>query len=258
MPHVTPIPALRDNYIWAIEGTHADSRAVALVDPGEPDAILAWLARQHARPVAILLTHHHHDHTGALPALLQAWSMPVHGPRREGITGVTHPVGEADRVQVPELGLSFEVLETPGHTRGHVCYHGHGCLFAGDTLFACGCGRLFEGSAEEMHASLRRLAALPAETELYCGHEYTLANIAFAREVEPDNPALETYHARARAHREAGLPSLPTRIAEERAVNPFLRCHEASVRMAIARHDGLPLASGSAAFARLRCWKDIF
>lgn len=255
---ITPVPTFRDNYIWVIQAPQVNEGAVVLVDPGEPEAILAWLARHDALPVAILITHHHGDHTGALAALGKVWSTPVYGPKHEQIPQVSHPVTDMDQVVVPELGLSFQVLETPGHTRGHVCYYGHGCLFSGDTLFACGCGRLFEGSAQEMHASLQRLAALPPDTQLYCAHEYTLPNIGFAQEVEPDNPALEAYYVRARARRKAGLPTLSTTLGEERAVNPFLRCEESSVCAAIANNDGLPMAYGSAAFARLRRWKDDF
>lgn len=258
MLHITPVPAFRDNYIWAIQSSDPDNRSVVLVDPGEPDAILAWLAGHDARPVAVLITHHHNDHTGALPALARYGPMPVYGPHKEAIAGVTHPVGEGDRVDIPELGLGFRVLETPGHTRGHVCYLGQGWLFSGDTLFSCGCGRLFEGSAGQMYASLQRLARLPPETRVYCAHEYTLPNIGFAREVEPGNTALEAYYRQARALRKSGLPTLPSSIGQELAINPFLRCQETAVCVAISQHDGLPLETGNAAFARLRRWKDSF
>lgn len=258
MLHVTPVPAFRDNYIWAIQDSEPNNRSVVLVDPGEPSAILAWLADHDARPVAVLVTHHHNDHTGALPALTRYGPIPVYGPKRENIAGVTHPVGEQCRVAIPELGITFDVLETPGHTRGHVCYYGQGWLFAGDTLFSCGCGRLFEGSAEQMYDSLQRLARLPPDTRLYCAHEYTLPNIGFAREAEPDNTALEEHYRQARALRKAGLPTLPSSIGLELAINPFLRCHETTVSVAISQHDGLPQQAGSAAFARLRRWKDSY
>jgi hydroxyacylglutathione hydrolase len=258
MLHVTAVPAFRDNYIWAIHDQRRSDRVVMLVDPGEPDAILSWLEDQGARPAGILITHHHNDHTGAVPALSQRWAIPVYGPKKESIPGVTHPVGEGDRVDIPELGLSFLVMETPGHTQGHVCYFGHGWLFSGDTLFSCGCGRLFEGSAEEMHASLQRLAQLPPETLVYCAHEYTLPNIGFAKEVEEGNQALAARHLRARQQRKSGQPTLPTSIGQELATNPFLRCHVPAVRVAISHHCGVTVNTPIEAFSRLRQWKDSY
>lgn len=258
MLRVTPVPAFRDNYIWAIHDDRAADHAAVLVDPGEPEAILAWLQREHARPVAILVTHHHADHTGALPALARRWAMPVWGPRGEAIAGVTRPVGEGEHVTIPELGLDFQVLETPGHTLGHVCYLGQGWLFSGDTLFSCGCGRLFEGTAAQMHQSLNRLAELPGDTQVYCAHEYTLANIGFALEVEVDNPDLAQRHLQARTARKAGHPTLPTTIGLERRCNPFLRCHLPQVRDAIAQQAGTAPPTPVAAFAALRQWKDQY
>ncbi len=258
MPQITPVPAFRDNYIWAIHARHGTEHRAVLVDPGEPDAILSWLDSRDARPVAVLITHHHQDHTGALPALAQRWTVPVFGPKKENIPGVSHPVAEGNTVNIPELDLAFGVLETPGHTRGHVCYYGHGWLFCGDTLFSCGCGRLFEGSAEDMHASLQRLAGLPGDTLVFCAHEYTLPNIGFAREVENGNPALEAWHQQARQLRKAGLPTLPSSIGRELATNPFLRCHVAGVRDAIAQHAGTSMNTPLAAFAALRQWKDQY
>lgn len=258
MVQVTPVPAFRDNYIWVIHTRQGQERLAVLVDPGEPDVILSWLESQHARPVAVLVTHHHQDHTGALPALARRWSIPVYGPELEAIPGVTDPVREGSEVRIPELGLAFRVLATPGHTRGHVCFFGHGWLFSGDTLFTCGCGRLFEGSAGEMHASLQRLAGLPPDTRVFCAHEYTLPNIGFAREVEAGNPALEARYREARQLRKAGHPTLPSTLAQELATNPFLRCHVPGVRVALAHHAGLPIDTDVEAFARLRQWKDNF
>lgn len=253
---ITPVPAFRDNYIWVIHGRVGADHLAVVVDPGEPEAILSWLESQGVTPVAALVTHHHSDHTGALPALAARWPMPVFGPAREAIPGVTQAVGEGDRVDIPRLGLAFSVMETPGHTRGHVCYLGHGCLFSGDTLFSCGCGRLFEGSAAEMHASLQRLARLPPDTLVYCAHEYTLPNIAFAMEVEEDNPDLAARHEEARRLRKSGLATLPVCMGRELATNPFLRCHVPGVRVAIAQHEGMPANTDEEAFACLRRWKD--
>lgn len=255
---ITPVPAFRDNYIWAIHTRRGGDHLAVLVDPGEPEAILAWLEGQNAKPVAILITHHHKDHTGALPALTRRWPVPVFGPAKEDIPGITHAVADGDQVAIPELGLELRVLETPGHTRGHVCYVGHGWLFSGDTLFSCGCGRLFEGSAEEMHGSLQRLAGLPPETLVYCAHEYTLPNIGFAREVEPGNPALELRYQEARRLRKAGHPTLPSTIAQELTANPFLRCHLPRVRVAIAQHSEIVPNTDGEAFSLLRQWKDDY
>jgi len=255
---ISPVPAFRDNYIWAIHHHRLEEDAVVLVDPGEPDAILAWLKETQTRPVAILVTHHHGDHTGALAALKDRWEMPVYGPGQEAIPGRTHPVEEGSQVVVPELGLKFQVLATPGHTLGHVCYIGEGWLFSGDTLFSCGCGRLFEGTAPQMHASLSRLASLAPETAVYCAHEYTLPNIGFAREVEPENPGLAQRYLEARQSRKAGHPTLPSTIGQERATNPFLRCHVDTVREAVARHAQRPLNTDVEVFSALRQWKDEF
>jgi hydroxyacylglutathione hydrolase len=253
---ITPVPAFRDNYIWVMHDHVGSEHLAVLVDPGEPEPILSWLASQEATPLAVLITHHHHDHTGALPALAGRWSVPVYGPGKEDIAGVTHAVGEGSVVEIHRLGLSLHVLETPGHTRGHVCYVGHGRLFCGDTLFSCGCGRLFEGTAAQMHASLQRLARLPPDTLMYCAHEYTLPNIGFARAVEEDNAALAARHEQARQQRRSGQPTLPVSMAQELATNPFLRCHLPSVREAIARHTGQVAHTDAEAFASLRRWKD--
>ena len=184
MTIVEAIPILRDNYAWAIH----DGKSAALVDPGESAPILTWLAGRGITLAAILVTHHHADHIGGIPDLVSRYPVPVFGPTRGA--SPSRPVADGEIVELPGLGWRLAVMDTPGHTRDHVCYVGHGHLFCGDTLFSCGCGRLFEGAPAEMHASLSRLAALPGETLVHCAHEYTLANIAFALEVEPDNPAL--------------------------------------------------------------------
>ena len=258
MPQVTPVAAFRDNYIWTIHAMRGGERLAVVVDPGEPDAILSWLESHAARPVAVLVTHHHSDHTGALAALAAHWGLPIFGPLKEAIPGVNRGVSDGDQFEIRELGLAFQVLETPGHTLGHVCYLGHGWLFCGDTLFSCGCGRLFEGTAAQMLTSLRRLAQLPPHTQVYCAHEYTLPNIGFAMEVEADNPALSARHQQARQQRKSGRPTLPSTIGGELATNPFLRCHEPSVRVAISHHAGRAIDSDTEAFALLRQWKDRY
>ncbi len=255
MLHLEPILAFEDNYIWAVhDGAHA-----LLVDPGEAEPILAWVAKRRLCPVAMLVTHHHHDHCGGLAAVLLRHPMPVYGPARDDIAGVDHRLAEGDRVNVPALDLDFAVLEIPGHTLGHLAYHGHGWLFSGDTLFSCGCGRVFESTPAALHASLRRLSTLPADTLVCAAHEYTLNNIRFALGVDPDNPALQAWQLASTALRQAGRPTLPVRLGEELTRNPFLRCHDPNLRVALERQAGHPLPPDAAdLFAELRRRKDVY
>jgi len=247
MIDIEPIPAFRDNYIWALR--HGE--AVAFVDPGEAEPILAWLADRRLRPSAILITHHHSDHTGGVAELLARWPLPVYGPT-EAAPLVDHPLAEGDICRLPELQAEFRVLAVPGHTLGHLAYLGHGHLFCGDALFSCGCGRVFEGTPAMMHASLMRLAALPAETRVCCAHEYTLANLAFAREIDPDNVVLESWQTTALALRKSGRPTLPVSLGDERRRNPFLRCDDPAFRRQAELSLGTRLPDAVAAFAALR------
>jgi hydroxyacylglutathione hydrolase len=261
------LPAFQDNYIWTL--SDAQGRAL-VVDPGEAGPVLA-AARDgigHARiqPVAILLTHHHPDHIGGTPELLRHFDVPVYGPHDARIDFELQRVGAGDTVRIPELDLQFDVIELPGHTLTHIAFHENGRanrgenghLFCGDTLFSLGCGRLFEGTPGQMLGSLDRLAALPGNTRVCCGHEYTLANGAFASTVDPENPALRDRLGDVRAAREDGRPSLPSTISSERACNPFLRVDAPAVVAAIERHQGARVADRVQAFAALRRWKDGF
>jgi hydroxyacylglutathione hydrolase len=254
MLEIVPLPAFRDNYIWTLrDGKHA-----AVVDPGEAAPVMAYLAREGLSLVAILATHHHPDHVGGIEELVALKKVPVFGPKGEPIPALTHPLGQDDKVEIPELAATFTVLDIPGHTRAHVAYYGLGSLFCGDTLFACGCGRVFEGTAAQMLDSLSKLAALPDETKVYCGHEYTLANIRFARAVDPGNAALAEREVRAQRLRDAGRPTLPSTLGEERATNPFLRCAEPAVVESANKYLGARVADPVRVFAAIRDWKNKY
>jgi len=260
MINVHAIPAFTDNYLWLlVRGSSA-----VVVDPGDAGPVTATLDRMGLNLVGILITHWHPDHIGGLPQLATG-GMPVYGPAAEAarIPGLTQTLKEGDSVEV--LGLSFSVLELPGHTLGHIAYYSapsadaeNGLLFCGDTLFSAGCGRLFEGTAPQMHAALSRLAALPEQTPVYCTHEYTLSNLAFAWAVEPGNAALRARIAEVKAMRASDQPSLPSQIGLERASNPFLRTQAPAVRKSAEAWSATKLATDEQVFAVLRRWKDGF
>jgi len=248
-----PLPAFDDNYIWTLRD--AGGRAL-LVDPGDAAPVLAALG-DGPRPHAILLTHHHGDHVGGVPGLLRRWpGLAVIAPHDARIACASQRVGDGEALEVGPW--RFHVLATPGHTSSHACFFGEGVLFCGDTLFSLGCGRLFEGTPAQMHASLHRLAGLPGDTVVCCGHEYTRANAAFALAVDPGNAALHYRANEVAALRLAGQPTLPTTLACERACNPFLRVDDAAVRAAIEPHAGRRIDGDIDAFAALRRWKDGF
>ncbi len=257
MLDVSPIRAFSDNYIWLIRGLQQPGRA-AVVDPGDAQPVIDTLEAQGLQLGAVLLTHHHGDHVGGAKALKERYAVPVVGPRHEAIAAVSRAVAGGEQVVLEDLGLQFEVLDIPGHTRGHIAFYGHEALFCGDTLFSAGCGRLFEGTAEQMNRSLGRLKTLPADTRVFCGHEYTVANLLFARAVEPENSSIRSYLETARSLRSSGRPTLPSNLALEIAVNPFLRCQEAAVREAAQQHAGHPLQTEVEVFAAVRRWKDGF
>jgi hydroxyacylglutathione hydrolase len=251
---ISPIAAFTDNYFWLLE---RDGLAV-VVDPGDAGPVERALAARSLRLAAILVTHHHYDHVDGLPVLTARHRVPVYGPAAEAarIPGLTRRVREGDRVEV--LGLGFEVWEVPGHTLGHIAYVAQGFVLCGDTLFSAGCGRLFEGTPEQMHRSLSRLAALPAQTAVYCTHEYTLANLAFAAAVEPERAEVQQEIARVRALRDRGQPSLPSTVGHELRINPFLRVGDPALAASVRRRAGDALAGDLEVFTALRRWKDGF
>jgi hydroxyacylglutathione hydrolase len=259
---VLTVPAFQDNYLWLIhDGVHA-----AAVDPGDGQAILDALRAHGLTLTAILLTHHHADHIGGVPDLLRHHEVPVFGPRHDGIAAVTEPLGEGDAIVVPGLEIPLRVLDVPGHTRGHIAYVRDArdetdapWLFCGDTLFGAGCGRLFEGTPDQLAASLAKLAALPDETLVFCAHEYTLSNLRFAQAVEPGNRALQLRLEADSQARGSKLPTIPSTIAIEKATNPFLRYTEPAIVDTLVTAGKLaPGATPVEAFAALRAWKNVF
>lgn len=256
MLQVTPVRAFSDNYIWLIHAPH-DAQRVVVVDPGDATPVRAALAAHDLHLAAILLTHHHRDHVGGVAALLHDHVVPTFGPASEAIPGEPTRLREGDVVDLPELGLHFEVLDVPGHTAGHIAYVGHDAVFCGDTLFSGGCGRLFEGTAEQMTASLAKLAALPDRTKVYCAHEYTVSNLLFSLAVEPHNSEARAYLEECRSRRARDEATVPSDIRRERNVNPFLRCHQESVKQAAEARAGRGL-NRTEVFTVIREWKDGF
>jgi len=255
---VLTIPAFTDNYIWLIcnDDTKKTGRQAVIVDPGDADPVIDTLTELSITPTAILLTHHHNDHIGGVRTLVKRYTIPVYGPALERIPEITHPLRENDHIILQGDKVKFIVMDVPGHTAGHIAYYGHDMLFCGDTVFGAGCGRLFEGTAAQMHQSLKKIAALPKNTLVYCAHEYTLANLTFAMKVEPDSADIRARLLDAERCWANGHPTVPSTLELELRTNPFLRCHVPGVIAAAEKFAGKRLASEQEVFAVVRYWKD--
>lgn len=255
MIQITALPAFTDNYIWLLQDPV--NRTCAVVDPGDAAPVQAWLAANPGWVLSdILITHHHHDHVGGVAQLKKATDATVYGPASENIPARDVSLKDDDRITV--LGHDFDIMAVPGHTLGHIAYYHSGLLFCGDTLFAAGCGRLFEGTPQQMYDSLSRLAALPDDTRVYCTHEYTLSNLRFAAAVEPGNADTRERLACVTRQREAGEITLPSTVALEKRTNPFLRTGETSVKEKADERTGTDNSRPVMVFAALRAWKDMF
>lgn len=254
MIHISPIPAFQDNYIWVIH----NQQYAASVDPGDAAPVLEYLAANKLQLIAILITHHHHDHVGGIADMVDQFSVPVYGPMHEKIPAITHPLQEGDTVHLKPLSIHFSVLDVPGHTAGHIAYYGKNTLFCGDTLFCSGCGRIFEGTPQQMYQSLLKLASLPDDTKVYCTHEYTLSNLSFSRTVEPNNLQLAQFENEAKKLRTQNIPTIPSTIKQEKAINPFLRCDQSEVIHHASIHAGNTLTEPLQVFTALRHWKNNF
>jgi len=256
---VHTLPAFQDNYLWLFH--QSGKRSAFVVDPGDAQPILDCLREHDLDLAGILITHHHPDHTGGIKALLAHSNVPVYGPDSANIPQISHPLYEGDRITLADT--TFTVLEIPGHTLDHIAYtaspEGQSPLvFCGDTLFTAGCGRIFEGSAEQMYQSLQKLAALPDATRIYCAHEYTLSNLAFAAAVEPNSQALQDKTAADEKKRQQGLPTVPSTLGDERETNPFLRCHLPTLALAASQHSARELSDPVEVMREIRLWKDNF
>jgi len=258
MLEIIPLPALNEhyNYIWLLK--NKTSNHIAIVDPGEAGPLLSLIESEKLIPIAILITHRHWDHVDGILEITEKYDIPVYTPKTESVKGSTHPVGEGDSVLLPELDLKLTIMDVPGHTSGAIAYYAEGMVFSGDTLFAAGCGRMFEGTPPQMHASLSKFKTLPDSTLLYCGHEYTVSNLKFAANVEPDNTAIQERLCLAEKARNLNRPTVPTSLAAEKQTNPFLRCEEQDVISAASYFSGKKLNEAADVFAAIRQWKDNF
>jgi hydroxyacylglutathione hydrolase len=253
MHKIIPIPAFHDNYIWLI--VNAEKQSIA-VDPGDAAPVLKFIADNNLTLDHILITHHHPDHTDGVTELVEKTQASVFASMDTNIPNLELRLADQDQFTLDTHGLTFKVIATPGHTLDHICYYTPGHLFCGDTVFAGGCGRIFEGNAKMMYTSLKKISNLPHETLIYCAHEYTLQNLKFAQKVEPENTRLQQRIKQIQLLRQQKKPSVPSSLAEELATNPFLRCEHDSVKFAAQNINGQNDISPDEVFAIIRQWKD--
>ena len=260
MIEVTPISAFKDNYIWLIHAASDNTLPwTAVVDPGDAKSVLSVLKQKNLQLNAILNTHHHWDHVDGISALIKTYPQAqVYGPWNSPVSNITVRLKEGDAFDLPDERGSVHIFATPGHTLDHICYYINNHLFCGDTLFSAGCGRLFEGSPEQMMSSLNKLTQLPTNTYIYCAHEYTQSNLQFAMEVEPSNTVIQQRADAVATLRQEGKPSLPSSLAIETATNPFLRCDNQELRQHVEQHAQKQLLTPLEVFTELRRWKDNF
>ena len=251
-----PLPSLSDNYIWLI--INDENSSAIIIDPGSSEPCTHFLEQEGIKPVAILVTHRHWDHVNGIEKLVHEYNIPVYGPSTEYIPCLTKALKPDDSFNIGGFDLRFNVIDLSGHTAGHIGYLTEGMFFCGDTLFSGGCGRLFDGTAAQLHASLQRILELPRDLTIYCTHEYTVDNLHFAQTVEPDNEEIQIRLDEALALREKHQPTLPITINQEVSYNPFLRTDKESIRHAVARHSGQKIENSEDCFRYLRMWKDGF
>ncbi len=253
---IRPLSAFKDNYIWVLQ--HNPSNTIVVVDPGDAQPVLDYLAQTKMQLGAILVTHYHLDHCGGVNDLLKQYQVPIYVSAKESYNFDAIGVKQGDHIILEKLGTKLSVIDIPAHTHGHIAYYSPGMVFCGDTLFTGGCGRLFEGSPADMHKALNKLAALPEDTLVYCGHEYTEANLRFALAVEPGNEALRKRMQQTQAKRAQGLPTVPALLALEKTTNPFLRVSEPEIQQAAEQHAGRKLSTPVEVLQVIREWKDSF
>lgn len=252
---IMPIPVLKDNYVWVIKNQR---REVVIVDPGEATPVLKFLQEWDLNLLAILITHHHWDHVDGIEGIVEQYKVPVYGSMIEEIPQKTHPVKDLEQFNIESF--AFEVLEIPGHTLGHVAYYFKPAkaLFTGDTLFCAGCGRVFEGTMQQMYSSLMKMTALPNDTKIYCGHEYTLNNLRFAELVDPDNKEIKQRMSKVKMLLDKNIPSVPSLLSDEKKTNPFLCCHLQSIISSVEKYSNRSLTNPVEVLEQLRKWKDQF
>jgi hydroxyacylglutathione hydrolase len=253
MLNITAIPALEDNYIWLLQ---RDRHAV-IVDPGEAAPVLDFLHKQGLQLAAILCTHRHHDHVGGIEELREVYNVPVYGRRHPKNPHITHDLREGDQLGLDVLDIEFDIIETPGHLEGHIIFVTPHVVFCGDIMFGAGCGKTFEGTLAQLHQSLKRIAALPDDTLVYCAHEYTAYNLPFAQACEPNNQAIQRRIIETRRLLAEDNPTVPFTIAQEKATNPYLRCTNPELIRTLQAH-GLTGTGELAVFTALRNWRDHF